>query len=269
MRKYIILGWALLLMPLALQAAKVKIKFVDSDKKTLLNAESKLINKASGQETVAKANKKGEAEFDKVAVGEYEAHAHLKGYFLSSPETFTVSDKDVSLTLVLVDEKGFKGKEEEANQLLSQGKFKEAAVIYREMLKMTPNEAIIWSNLAKSAVGLLDQQTALEAAKKASTLDPKQFGDFEAKIQSWVNYEGGRRALESKDFPTAVKMLTESLKVEPNNPEGYYALALAYGHQKKYDEALKSIDEALKLKPDDKGFQDVRRILDHNAKISK
>ena len=64
MRKYIILGWALLLMPLALQAAKVKIKFVDSDKKTLLNAESKLINKASGQETVAKANKKGEAEFE-------------------------------------------------------------------------------------------------------------------------------------------------------------------------------------------------------------
>ena len=37
--------------------------------------------------------------------------------------------------MLLVDEKAFKAKEAEANQLLSNSKFKEASVIYKEMLQ--------------------------------------------------------------------------------------------------------------------------------------
>jgi hypothetical protein len=36
---------------------------------------------------------------------------------------------------------------------------------------------------------------------------------------------------------------------------------LAYGHQGKYDEALKSIDQAIKLKPGETAFTDVKKIL--------
>ena len=84
-----------------------------------------------------------------------------------------------------------------------------------------------------------------------------------------MNFEAGLHALESKDFPKAVKLLTESLKVQPQNPDGYYNLALAYGHQRKYEEALKSIDEALKLKPNEKAYMEVKRILENNAKEDK
>ena len=271
MHKLIILAGALLLMPLSLQAAKVKAMVVDSNKKALQNVDCKLVNKATGQESISKANKKGEADFEKVAAGEYVVQASMKGYFVATSETVSVTDaeKDVSVTLEMVDEKAFKAKEGEANQLLSNGKFKEAAVLYKEMLKLTPKEAVIWANLAKAAAGMPDQQTALDAAKKAAELKPKEYGSLQVQIQAWASFEDGIHALESKDFAKAVKMLTESLKAQPQNADGYYNLALAYGHQRKYDEALKSIGEALKLKPNEKAYLDVKLILENNAKEDK
>jgi tetratricopeptide (TPR) repeat protein len=272
MRKLIILIGALVLLPLALQAAKVKALFVDSSKKPVPNVECKLINnKTPGQEPVLKSNKKGEADFEKVAAGEYVVKASTKGYFEASSDPITVTDtqKEVSVTVQLVDEKIYRAKEEEANQLLSNRKFNEASVLYKEMIKMTPNEAVVWGNLAKAEAGMLDQQAALDAAKKAAELDPKEYSGLQAQMQAWVSFEAGLHALQSKDFPKAVKWLTESLKVQPQNPDGYYNLALAYGHQRKYDEALKSIDEALKQKPNEKAYLDVKRILENNAKQDK
>jgi tetratricopeptide (TPR) repeat protein len=273
MRKLIILIGALVLLPMALQAAKVKALFVDSSsKKPVPNVDCKLVNnKTPGQEPIMKSNKKGEADFEKVAAGEYVVKASMKGYFEASSDPITVTDteKQVSVTVQLVEEKAFKSKEEEANQSLANSKFKEAATIYKEMIKMAPQEAVIWANLAKAEAGMLDQQAALDAAKKAAELDPKEYGGLQAQMQAWVSFEAGLHALESKDFAKAVKLLTESLKVQPQNPDGYYNLALAYGHQRKYDEALKSIDEALKQKPNEKAYLDVKRILEHNAKADK
>ena len=268
MRKLIVLTWALLWMPLTLQAAKVKALFVDSSKHPVANTDCKLVNKATGQETVLKANKKGEADFEKVAAGEYVVQSSMKGYFEASSDPITVTDteKEVSVTVLMIDAKVFKAKEDEANKLLTNSKFKEAAEIYKEMLKMAPNEAVVWGNLAKAEAGMVDHQGALEAVTKAAELNPKEFGSLKLQIATWVNFDDGLQALQRKDYPKAIKLLTEALKIQPENPDGYYNLALAYGHQKKYDEALKNINEALKLKPNEKAYLEVKRILENNAK---
>src|SRR4029453_13709481 len=119
-----------------------------------------------------------------------------------------------------------------------------------KLLELMPKEAVIWSNIAKAYVGAQQSQKAREAAQRAATLDPKQHA-----------------GLENRDFPKAVASLTQALSVEPTNADAFYALALAYGHQKKYPEALKNIDEALKIKPNEAGFLEVKRILTHNAGI--
>ena len=272
MRKLIILAGALLLVPLSLHAAKVKALFLDSSKKPVPNVNCKLVNnKTPGQEPILKSNKKGEADFENVAAGEYVVKASGKGYFdaTSDPITVTDTEKEVSVTVLLVDANAFKAKEAEGNQLLSNAKFKEASVIYKEMLEMAPKEAVVWANLAKAEAGMMDQQAALEAAKKAAELDPKEYGGLQTQMEAWISFEGGLRALENKDFPKAVKLLTESLKMQPQNADGYYNLSLAYGHQRKYAEALKSIDEALKLKPDEKAYLNVKHILENNAKEDK
>ena len=146
MRKLVILTWVLLLAPMALQAAKVKALLVNNDNKPVQNIDCKLVNKATSQETVLKANKKGEADFEKVMAGEYVLQAFMKGYIeaTSDPISVTGTEKDLSVTLVVIEEKVYKGIEEQANLLLSQAKFKEASVLYKEMLKITPKEAVVW-----------------------------------------------------------------------------------------------------------------------------
>jgi tetratricopeptide (TPR) repeat protein len=267
MIKVAVVSALLLAMPYEAVAAKVKAKFVDQDKKAIMKSESKLVEKTSAKEYFGKVNKKGEAEFDKVEPGEYQLYGQSQGYMPNKSDWLSVPDKEASFTLTLVAEDYYRKKEQEGNTALTQGKFAEAAGHYEKLLDLMPNEAVIWSNIAKAYVGAQQSQKAREAAQRAATLDPKQHGDLEKQLNGLISLEEGRVALENRDFPKAVASLTQALSVDPTNADAFYALALAYGHQKKYPEALKNIDEALKLKPNEAGFLEVKRILTHNAGI--
>jgi tetratricopeptide (TPR) repeat protein len=266
MRRAAFLG-ILLLVPFSSEAGKVRAKFVDQEKKVIANAEAKLVAKGSGKEFFGKT-RKGEAEFDKVDGGEYQLWARAPGHLPNKSDWLTIDDKDSSFILTLVGEEFYRKQESEANAALSQGKFPEAATHYEALLKLMPSEGILWSNLAKAYVGSKQPQKAREAAQKAASLDASQFGKLESQVRGWLSMEEGRQALESRDFPKAVAALTEAISLDSANADAYYALAIAYGHQKKYPEALENIEKALKLKPDDSGFLEVKRILTHNAAIS-
>src|SRR5262245_63164044 len=72
MIKLALVSALLLATPFEAVAAKVRVKLIDQDKKTVTKPESKLIGKNAGKEYFGKVNKKGEAEFDKVDPGEYQ-----------------------------------------------------------------------------------------------------------------------------------------------------------------------------------------------------
>jgi tetratricopeptide (TPR) repeat protein len=257
----------LLAMPFEALAAKVKAKYVDQDKKQVMKSESKLVEKNSGKEYFGKVNKKGEAEFDKVEPGDYQLYAQSQGYMPNKSDWLSVPEKEASFTLTLVAEDYYRKKEQEGNTALTQGKFTEAISQYEKLLQLMPNEAVIRSNIAKAYVGAQQSQKAREAAQRAAALDPNQHGELEKQLNGLISLEEGRVALENRDFQKAVTALTQALSIDPTNADAFYALALAYGHQKKYTEALKNIDEALKLKPNEASFLEVKRILNHNASI--
>jgi len=267
MIKLAVVSALLLALPFEATAAKVKAKFIDQHKKAVVKSESKLVEKNSGKEYFGKVNKKGEAEFDKVQSGEYQLYAQSQGYMPNKSDWLSVPETEASFTLTLVAEDYYRKEEQEGNTALTQGKFAEAASHYEKLLEFMPKEAVIWSNTAKAFVGAKQSQKALEAARRAAALDPKQYGELEKQLNGLISLEEGRVALENRDFPKAVAALTQALSVDPTNADALYALALAYGHQKKYPEALKSIDDALKLKPNEAGFLEVKRILSHNAGI--
>ena len=257
----------LLFIPSDAWAAKIKVKLFDQDKKPLSKPRAKLVEK-SGKEIPATKINKSEAEFDKIDPGEYQLWAEADGHVLNKSDWMTLGDKDSSLSLVVVSTELYKKKESEANELLTQGKYGDAIQAYQQMLEWSPQEPVVWSNLAKAYAGSNNADKAHEAAQKAASLDPKQFGDLEKQLKGWISWEQGRRALEAKDFPKAVQFITDALAADSSNAEAYYALALAYGHQRKYPEALKNIDQALKLKPGDSSYLEVKRILNHNAEVS-
>ena len=260
---------ALLLSPSLLLGGKVRVHFVDQNNKTLGNVQSKLVNTQSHEEQAVKANKKGEAEFEKVSSGTYHVHAQLKGYLVTKSESLQVSDKEMDVTLMLADIDVFKKGETAGNAAFEQGHFQEALEQYQKLLAMAPTNAVTWSNIARAHAGLKNQDKAREAAQKAAAEDPEQFKTLEKQVLGWISFDEGRQLLEQKQFEKAVALLTEAVEGDPANAEGFYALALAYGHQGKYPDALKNIDLALKLKPDDKGFLEVKNILEHNAKVAQ
>jgi tetratricopeptide (TPR) repeat protein len=267
MKVKVLLLVVLLLAPSFLLAEKIQVHFVDQDNKSLGNVESKLVNTQSHEEQTVKGNKKGEAEFT-VSAGVYQLYAQAKGHLTAKSEPIQVADKDTEVTLILADMEAFKKVETAGNAAFSQGNYQEALEQYQRLLTMAPLNAVTWSNVARAQAGLKNREKAKEAAQKAAAEDPEQFKTLEKQVLSWVSFTEGRDLLEQKQFAKAVALLTESTEGDPSNPEAFYGLALAYGHQGKYDEALKCIDQALKLKPDEQGFLEVKQILEHNAQVT-
>jgi tetratricopeptide (TPR) repeat protein len=258
----------LIFIPSLMFAGKLRVRFLDHEKKALGNVECKLVNTQSHEEQAAKGNKKGEAEF-KVAAGTYELLAQVKDHLVVKSDPIQVSDQDSEIALILPAMDAFKKIEAEGNAAFEKGEFQLALENYQKLLEMSPNNAVTWSNVARAQAGLKNREKAKEAVQKAITMDPEQFKSLETQILSWISFSEGREFLEQKQFPKAVASLTEATAGDPTNAEAFYGLALAYGHQGKYDEALKNIDQAIKLKPGESGFAEVKKILEHNAQASK
>ena len=105
-----------------------------------------------------------------------------------------------------------------------QGKFSDSIAAAREALKLRPDLAWAWNNMAASynSLGLFDD--GLRAAQEALRLQP----DF---TLAQNNLEWAKLNLDS-------------------TPEGYVTRSLAYFRQGKYEESLKAAQAALHLRPD-------------------
>jgi tetratricopeptide (TPR) repeat protein len=263
-------SFALLMFPWNdLQAAKVFVKFVDRQDKPLKEVEAKLVHMESGKDLFLKARAKTELEFEASERGNHQLMAQRKGFLTVKSDPFAVEERDVTLRIRLVELDKFREIESAAKAAFDQGQYPEALQRFQELNALVPTEPVTWSNLARCHAMLRQRDQALEAVRKASAYDPGQFGaDFEKSVQASLSFEEGAYYLEQHNYAKAVEALTRALELDSTKAETFYSLALAYGQQKKYAEALKNIDLALKLKPGDTGFLEVQRILKQNAEAS-
>ncbi len=79
----------------------------------------------------------------------------------------------------------------------------------------------------------------------------------------------GTDEMTNKNYKAAIAKLQEATKLLPNDPDAHYYLALALGYDKQWDAASKSIDAAIKLRPDDKTYTDLKSRLTTNATLEK
>jgi len=251
-----------------IQAAKLFVKFVDQQDKPLKEVEAKLVHTESGKELFLKARAKTELEFEAVAKGSHQLMAQRKGFLTVKSDSFVIEEKDLTLRIKLVNLDKFREAEAAGKTAFDQGQYQVALQHFQELNALVPTEPVTWSNLARCHAMLRQRDQALEASRKAALYDPLQFGaDFEKSVQATLSFEEGAYFLEQQDYAKAIEALTRSLKYDSTKAETFYSLALAYGQQKKYPEALKNIAEALRLKPDDAGFLEVDKILKHNASV--
>ncbi len=258
----------LLASPSFLTAAKIRARVVDQNKRPVDKAESRLMKKDSEDKQDLFSNKKGELEFGNVGPGVYQLLVQRKDHLSVKSDFVEIADHDITITVTLPELEAFQRVETDGNAALEKGDYHQALEKYQELLSWAPRSGMTWSNVARCYAGLKDREKAKEAAQKAVVDDPAQFATLEKQVLAWISFVEGRELLEQKQFEKAQAALSQAVDGDPTNPEVFYGLALAYGHQRKYPEALKNIDEALKLKPGDSGYLEVQKILKHNAEVA-
>lgn len=68
-------------------------------------------------------------------------------------------------------------------------------------------------------------------------------------------------AMQQKNFELAVAKYSEMVKLQPDNADHYYNLALAQANAKHYDEATKTVDRALELKPGERAYESLKKLI--------
>ncbi len=87
----------------------------------------------------------------------------------------------------------------------------------------------------------------------------KRIAEVRAKVPALKLRDAGDKALAEKKFDEAIASYQQAVKIDADDPDLYYNLSLAQANAKKYDEAGETIDKALKIKPAETAFLDMKK----------
>ncbi len=259
----------LLVAPAVVLGAGLRARVLDQSNKTLQKVDCRLVNLQTGEAASVSSDKKGEARFETLSPGLYQFYGRLEGYLSAKSEVLQVSDKDTEIRLVLPQEKALRKIESDGTVAFENQEYSKALGLYQEALSLAPWEATLRLNVMLSLIRLKKGDQARDVAQQASKkYDLSGVDKDQKEIMSWIAMEEGKLYIEEQQFGNAVTALTEAVQSDNQNAEAFYALALAYGHQQQYSDALRNIDEALKLRPEEANYLNVKKILENNAKAT-
>ena len=261
-RNLLLLVLTLLMAPCS-RAASLVCHFADEQGKALRNVESRLTPTGSEAHQFGKSDNKGDTTFKHLNAGSYELLAQLKDHV---PLKWTVPvSEDQTLELTLMSLKAFSQIEKEVADALNAQLYSKAVALLDRPLKIYPQDPGLHDDLARAYAGMLEEPKALAEADKAAQLDP-QFNGTKTELQRFMLRERGQKALQNQDFVMAAGLFEKWTKLDPQNGKAYYALALAYGHQRDFKLALAAIDKALELEPENASYSKVKAVLEANLK---
>jgi tetratricopeptide (TPR) repeat protein len=245
--------------------ANLRIKFVDPDGKTLEKVEARITHLVTKRFEQELSNRQGQVEVAGLADGRYELLAQLRNFFPMKEEIELTGD--VVVERVLFNQSFVDGANKEVAQAVEKGDYTRAAERLQQLLKLFPENASLHYNMAIVQAGLKDEEKATMAIDTAIRLSPDQ--NFQAKkkeLQRDLLLELGQNALNERAFPKAASHYQKLTEIDPQNAAAFYGLALSFGHQRKYPEALAAIHRAIELAPAEQQYVKVKEMLEFNAK---
>ncbi len=259
--RYLSIAVLILLAP-HLRAASLVCRFADERGKLLRDVEIRLTPAGTEMHQFQKSNKKGEAIFHDLTPGTFELRAQLKDHM---PLKWSVQlSQEQALDLTLMTQEGFDRIDKEAADEINAKEFSKAAATLQKLLKTYPMDAESHDHLARAYAGMGHEEKALAEAREAKQLD-RQFSDSPMQIERSILIARGDKALENQDFPKAAEAFENLVKLAPQDAKGYYGLALAYGHQERFEQALPAINKALELDPQNDSYRQVKAVLEAHA----
>lgn len=233
-----------------------------------------------------KSDKNGEATFKKLGVGLYRVVGRKNGFEPSYHEPVRIAAQ-AQHTITLQFQPGDVNKKlyfedpallQQANQLFQEGfkllqeqKYPEAAAKLSESLKIVPANPEGHYFLG---IALLQQRKWEEGQKEIETavaLNPEESRYREVlKILPALRLgDEGSEAMARRDFKTAIAKYSEQLRLQPDNTDTMYNLALALANDGQHDRALEFIRDAIRRKPEEAAYRNLENlILQHKEQFT-
>ncbi|OFW27639.1 MAG: hypothetical protein A3J28_11585 [Acidobacteria bacterium RIFCSPLOWO2_12_FULL_60_22] len=253
-----LLGWAGLFClawafaPTAAAKNTLNCTIVDENSKPLAKQEVMLVALADGKEFKRKTNDQGVAEFKGLEDGSYQVRGDIPGYVISKSPPIALSGNTTKpCTHTLMSATFANALFQEVQQLLNQRKFGEAQEKAKKAVELLPNEAGSHYLLAAAYAYQGKETEAVEGMKKAAELNPEKYSKAVSVVHVTALDVQAKAAEAKKDFNGMMKTYEQMLAVADDKGTVYFNMAVAFGRQNKYDEALKLIDKAIELKPQD------------------
>lgn len=141
----------------------------------------------------------------------------------------------------------------------------------KESLAINPSNPDAHFNLAIAYVQQRKFDLVELELKEAARLNPQEprYQQIQQMLPLLKLANEADTAMQQRNFELAVVKYGELVKLQPDNADHYYNLALAQANAKQFDEATKTVEKGMTLKPGDKSFDDLKRLIaEHKEQIT-
>ena len=252
------LSLAWIFVPRTNAKSTVTCAVVDETDKPVAKQEFTLAS-AAGKTKKGKTNDQGEVKFTGLDDGSYTLSGEIQGYVESKSAPIEVSgNAEKTCKYTLVSATFANAKLQEVMQLVQQKKLADAEAAAKKITDMMPGEASAHYVLSVAYAYEGKSAEAEPEVKKAAELMPDKFKDKVVPIQMQALNQEAEMLKAKGDNAGAIKKYEAMLVVSPNDPTVYYNMAVTYGRTNNFDQAIKTIDKAIAIKPDDAESQQLK-----------
>ena len=218
-----------------------------------------LVADGAEKEKKEKTNGEGVVQFKGLDDGTYRMYGVIQGYVGSKSAPIQLSgNAEKTCTYIIASANYANTLLQEVLQLVKQRKYAEAEQKGTKAAELLPGEAGAHYVLAISHASLGKENEAVKEIKTAAELSPEKYKDVVTPVHLMALDTQATQAMSKGNFDGAMQTYEAMQKVAPNDPTVYYNMSVAYGRQNKFDEALKAIDKAIALKPEDAELQQTK-----------
>ncbi|MEO8649010.1 MAG: caspase family protein [Acidobacteriota bacterium] len=124
----------------------------------------------------------------------------------------------------------------------------DSIVAAKEAVRLLPMNSGAYSNLCRAYIDLSEPNSAIEACNTALGLNPND-GESYLYLGMAARRNGKTKELAKEYIGKSIDLLVEATKSDRQFDRGFYLLGNAYSSVQRFDEALASFHEALRLNP--------------------
>lgn len=247
-------------------AAKSDLRctMVDENGKPLAKQQMVLSTTVGGKdkEWKRKTDEAGLVEFKGLDEGSYQVRGEIQGYVAGKSEPIPLpGNESQPCHLTIPSTTAANALLQEVLQLVRQKQHVEAQEKGKKVVQWLPEEAGAHYVLAVAYASAGQEEGAVTAIQKAAKLNGEKYQGMIPTVHVMALSAQADIALAKKDFEGAMKKYEAMQAISPKEPTVYYNMAMAYARVERYEEALKTMDKAIALNPEDVEMQRMKLRL--------